>query len=98
MTTDELLAIKLQLNEETMESSQALTDYCKPFQGNMGLISEECRQSDEYKILKQNYNAKFQSLGDFNRATSKNKELQKAIRDEINQRRINNLTTKESKL
>jgi hypothetical protein len=87
MTTQELLAIKLELNAKSTASSQALTDYCKPFQGNMGLISDECRQSDEYKRLKAQFNTDWNNLRAFNKATSKNKDLQKAIKQNILERR-----------
>lgn len=55
MTTDELLAMKLELNERSTKSSQALADYCKPYKGAMGLTSDECRQSEKYKQLKQQF-------------------------------------------
>lgn len=87
MTTEQLLEIKLQLNERVTNSSQALTSYCKPFRGEMGLVSDECKQSKEYKILQQNYNADFQSLRAFNKVTSKNKDLQKAVKANILARR-----------
>lgn len=87
MTTQELLAVRRKLIDVNTASSQALTDYCKPFQGNMGLISDECRQSDEYKQLKQAFDISWHNLRQFNQATRKNKEFQKAIKQEIMQRR-----------
>lgn len=88
MTTQELLKIKLELNDKAMSASQALTDYCKPFQGTMGLISDECRNSDEYKAYKLAYAVAHNNLRAFNQATNKNKELQKALRENIMQRRM----------
>lgn len=88
MNTQELLAIKLDLNAKSTESSQALTDYCKPYRGAMGLISDECKQSDEYKRLKQQFDADWHKLRAFNQATSKNKDLQKAIKANIMERRM----------
>ncbi len=88
MTTQELLTIKLQLNDEAMAASQALTNYCKPFQGTMGLVTDECRQSDTYKQLNSAYALAHNNLRAFNKATSKNKDLQKAIRENIMQRRL----------
>lgn len=40
MTIQELLTVRRKLIDVNTDNSQALTDYCKPFQGNMGLISE----------------------------------------------------------
>jgi uncharacterized protein YjaG (DUF416 family) len=87
MTTQELLDIKLGLNAKSMASSQALNDYCKPFRGTMGLISDECQRSDEYKRLKQQFDTDWRNLRTFNKATSKNKELQRALKADIQQRR-----------
>lgn len=88
MTTAQLLKTKKTLNQRSTKSSQALTDYCKDFKGAMGLVSDECRNSDTYKKLKAQFNADWQALRSFNQATSKNKELQKAIRADIMQRRM----------
>lgn len=88
MKTDELLAMKLELNERSTRSSQALTDYCKPFKGAMGLTSDECRQSEQYKQLKRQFDTDWLNLRAFNKMHSKNKDLQKAIRDDIHARRI----------
>lgn len=92
MTTQELLTVRRKLIDVNTDNSQALTDYCKPFQGNMGLISEECKQSDEYKQLKRAFDQSWHNLRQFNQATRKNKELQKAIKQEIMQRRMSKAT------
>lgn len=87
MTTQELLRIKKELNAKSTASSQALTSYCRPFQGAMGLISVECKQSPEYKRLKLAFDADWHTLRAFNHANRKNKDLQKAIRADIMERR-----------
>lgn len=88
MITQELLNEKLRLNNASMASSQALTSYCRPFRGAMGLVNDECKQSQEYKQLQAQFNHDWQALRAFNKANSKNKELQRAIKDEIIQRRL----------
>ena len=88
MSTQELLAIKLDLIAKSDESSQALTDYCKSYRGAMGLVSDECKQSDEYKQLKRQFDTDWQNLRAFSQATSKNKDLQKAIKANIMERRM----------
>lgn len=87
MTTQELLTVRRKLIDINQANSQALTDYCKPFQGNMGLISDECRKSAKYIDLKRAFDLSWHNLRQFNQATRKNKELQKAIKQEIMQRR-----------
>lgn len=88
MKTQELLSVKLELNDKAMAASQALTNYCVPFKGPMGLISDECRNSDQYKALQQAYVLAHNNLRAFNQATNKNKDLQKALRENIMQRRM----------
>ena len=88
MTTKQLFAIKMQLNEKFTANSQALTDYCKPFKGLMGLVSDECRNSDTYKKLKAQSNYDWQTLRAFNGLHYKNKELIQATRDDIMARRL----------
>lgn len=92
MTTQELLTVRRKLIDVNTVNSQALTDYCKPFQGNMGLISDECRNSGTYKQLKQAFDQSWANLRAFNQATHKNKDLQKAIKEEIMQRRLAKVT------
>jgi hypothetical protein len=88
MTTQELLTIKLELNNKSTIASQALTDYCAPFRGAMGLVSDECHEQESYKAYKKAYAIAHNNLRAFNKATSKNKELQKAIKENIMQRRM----------
>ena len=88
MNIDELLAMKLELNEQSTKSSQDLTDYCKPYGRAMGLTSDECRQSEQYKQLKRQFDTDWYNLRAFNQLHNKNKDLQKAIRDDIHARRL----------
>ena len=88
MTTQQLLEVKNKLGDKMFKSSQALTDYCKPFRGAMGLTSDECRQSSEYKTLRQQFELDKHNLRAFNQATNKNKELQQAVKDQILERRL----------
>ena len=89
MTTQELLTVKLELNDKATTASQALTSYCMPFKTVMGLVTDECRNSEQYKALQQAYVLAHNNLRAFNQTTTKNKELQKAIRENIMQRRMN---------
>lgn len=93
MSTEELLQIKKELNQKSTDSSQALSSYCQPFRGAMGLTSVECQQSEEYKRLKRQFDADWHNLRAFNQATRKNKELLKAIKADIMQRRLTKLNT-----
>ena len=92
MTTQELLAIKLQLNNNASESSQRLTDWCSDKRGAMGLLNDDAKQSETYEVLSAQYNYDKDVLRQFNFMHRKNKELQKAIKDNIMQRRLNKLS------
>lgn len=87
MDIKQLLAIKLKLNAEVTTASQELTSYCAPYRGVMGLVSDECKASKQYKTLNHSYAVTFNKLRAFNKEHSKNKELQKAIHADIIQRR-----------
>ena len=88
MTTSELLATKLQLNANATESSQRLTDWASDKRGVMGLLNDDAKNSETYKVLKAQYAYDHEMLGQFNFTHRKNKELLKAIKDNIMQRRI----------
>ena len=88
MTTKELFKQKMTLNKKSTESSQALADYCQQYRGAMGLISNECRDSEEYKKLKLEFDTNWHKLRVFNGLHNKNKDLQKLIKEDIMERRM----------
>ena len=83
----QLLNIRRQLIDQSDKASKALVEYCKPFKGSMGLVSDECRKSTTYIHLKNIYELSKKALQVFNQGTRHNKEFQKAIKEEIMQRR-----------
>lgn len=88
MTTEQLLATKLQLNANATESSARLAGWCSDKRGVMGLLNDDAKQSETYKILSAQYAYDHEILRQFNKLHSKNKELQKAIKENIMQRRL----------
>ena len=88
MTTQELLDIRRNLIIATDEASHALVMACRPYRGDMGLVSDEFRATELYKSLSAYYNQTKEALRQWNHAMRHNKEYQKAVRDEIMQRRL----------
>jgi hypothetical protein len=80
-----LIQARRELINKADYASKKLSDFCKPHQGNMGLISNEIAQSDEYKQLKHAYDAAKYNISRF-MASNKSKELDKAIKIEILQK------------
>lgn len=89
---DKLLSIRRDLIACTDRASEALVLACKPHRGEMGLVSDEFRSSDLYKSLNSYYQTTKKALQTFNQGTRHNKEFQKAIREEIMQRRMSKVS------
>lgn len=88
MNTHELLNYKNELGEKMDKASKALGAFVAPHRGAMGLISDEIRTTAEYKKLRNDYAQAHATLRRFNQLNSKNKELAKASRDQIWERRL----------
>lgn len=87
MDIKQLLAVKRQLNANATESSARLATWAADKRGAMGLLSDEAKQSSEYKTLSKQYADDHNTLRQYNKLVSKNKEYQKALKFEQLERR-----------
>lgn len=78
-----------QLIEAADMASKTLNEFTSPFKGEMGLIPKEVMDSLDYKTLSRAYQEARNNLGTFNKLYSKDKNVQKAFREEsISRRRV----------
>ncbi len=79
----DLLSKRRQLINDMDVSSQALTDATAKQRGAMGIVPKEVMDGSQIKMLQQEYNARKYELAQFNKTNNPNKELQKAIKEEL---------------
>ena len=88
MKVTELFKIKKQLISNADESSARLATWAKDKRGVMGLLDDDAKKSETYKVLSAQYAYDKDMLRKFNGLHYHNKELIQMTKDDITQRRL----------
>lgn len=67
MKPTEAAKLRRELIDAMDYASDKLVKFCKPYRGDMGLVSDECKNSAEYKCLNSAYQIAKSTLAVFNK-------------------------------